>query len=166
MNKADTILSMNESGAALVIALIMMIVLTVIGLASTFTSTFEMILSGGKKRSTDAFYNADFAPDIIMKYPIVFNPNVPTFDPLSGSSPITAEDKNLVIGKGVPNITSDGNKRGAPRGYSITEFKYAYFWLQVTGNDLTTMGNKSTCTIDQNVVRLLPKDDAIIEVVK
>ena len=45
----------SESGAALVIALIMMIVLTLIGLASTFTSTFEIILSGEKKRSTDAF---------------------------------------------------------------------------------------------------------------
>lgn len=49
----------DQSGAALVIALIMMIVLTLIGLASTFTSTFEIKLSGNKRASTDAFYAAD-----------------------------------------------------------------------------------------------------------
>jgi len=49
----------DQSGVALVIALIMMIVLTLIGLASTFTSTFEMMLSGQKRGSTDAFYAAD-----------------------------------------------------------------------------------------------------------
>lgn len=49
----------NQSGAALVIALIMMIVLTLIGLASTFTSTFEISLSGNKRGSTDAFYAAE-----------------------------------------------------------------------------------------------------------
>ena len=49
----------NQSGAALVIALIMMIVLTLIGLASTFSSTFESKLSGNKRESTGAFFTAD-----------------------------------------------------------------------------------------------------------
>jgi len=49
----------NQSGAALVIAMIMMIVLTLIGLASTFTSTFESKLSGNKRESTGAFFAAD-----------------------------------------------------------------------------------------------------------
>jgi len=49
----------DQSGVALVIALIMMIVLTLIGLAATFTSTFEMMLAGQKRGSTNAFYAAD-----------------------------------------------------------------------------------------------------------
>ena len=49
----------DQSGTALVIALIMIIVLTLIGLASTFTSTFEISLSGNKRLSTDAFYLAE-----------------------------------------------------------------------------------------------------------
>ena len=49
----------SQSGAALVIALIMMIVLTLIGLASTFSSTFESKLSGNKRESTGAFFTAD-----------------------------------------------------------------------------------------------------------
>lgn len=163
MNKTAGVFLKKESGAALVIALIMMIVLTLIGLASTFTSTFEMILSGEKKRSTDAFYNTDNAPDIIMKYPPVFNPGVPTYNPLSPSSIIPSTEKSLV--KAEANINFDPNKTGAPPGHSITEFNYAYFWLEVRGDDLTGMSNKSRCTIDQNVVRVLPKDDSITEVV-
>lgn len=49
----------DQSGVALVVALIMMIVLTLIGLAATFTSTFEIMLSGNKRGITNAFYVAD-----------------------------------------------------------------------------------------------------------
>jgi hypothetical protein len=55
---AKTIMK-DQSGAALVVALIMIVVLTLIGLASTFSSTFEISLSGNKRLSTDAFYNAE-----------------------------------------------------------------------------------------------------------
>jgi hypothetical protein len=74
MNKRDSRFSKNESGAALVIALIMMIVLTLIGLASTFTSTFEIILSGEKKRSTDAFYDCERNLDQVLMVPVNFIP--------------------------------------------------------------------------------------------
>lgn len=49
----------EQSGAALIIALIMIVVLTLIGLASTFNSTYEIKLSGNKRASTDAFYITD-----------------------------------------------------------------------------------------------------------
>ncbi len=49
----------NQSGSALIIALMMMIVLTLIGIASTTTSTFENSLSGNKRGATDAFFAAD-----------------------------------------------------------------------------------------------------------
>lgn len=51
--------SNKQSGAALVVALVMIVVLTLIGLASTFTSTFESKLSGHKRESTDSFFTAD-----------------------------------------------------------------------------------------------------------
>lgn len=55
----------DQSGAALVIALLMMVVLTLIGLASTFTSTFEIKLSGNKRGSTNAFYSADSGVQVV-----------------------------------------------------------------------------------------------------
>src|SRR3989337_1858514 len=56
----------DQSGAALVVALIMMILLTLIGLASTFTSTLELKLSGNKRGSTDAFYAAEGGGQVVL----------------------------------------------------------------------------------------------------
>jgi Tfp pilus assembly protein PilX len=78
----------NQSGTALVIALIMIVVLTLIGLASTFTSTFETSLSGNKRLSTDSFYIAESRTSIAAK-------NAPTIDDQSkldpSSSPFSVE---------------------------------------------------------------------------
>jgi hypothetical protein len=148
----------NESGAALVIALVMMIVLTVIGLASTFTSTFEVILSGEKKRSTDAFYAADSGINVIMLRYNNFVPGRMDYNPFSD---YPSENITNVEAK----IDFDPNKIGPPKAYTSINLKYAYFWIESKGNDSTGMNNKSTCTIEQNVVRLLPKDEAITEVV-
>ncbi len=65
LRKTTNILT-NEKGAALVIALMMMIMLTLVGLGSIFTSTFEVKLSGNKRGSTNAFYAADSGVQVIM----------------------------------------------------------------------------------------------------
>lgn len=62
----------DQSGVALVVALIMMIVLTLIGLAATFTSMFEIILSGHKRGSTNAFYAADGGVQATLANPANF----------------------------------------------------------------------------------------------
>jgi hypothetical protein len=72
----------EQSGAALVIALMMMVVLTLIGLASTFASIFEAKLSGIKRESTAAYYAADAATQA------VFN-NDGNFQPQPTDVPIT-----------------------------------------------------------------------------
>jgi hypothetical protein len=72
----------EQSGAALVIALMMMVVLTLIGLASTFASIFEAKLSGIKRESTAAYYAADAATQA------VFNNNL-NFQPQPSDVPIT-----------------------------------------------------------------------------
>jgi len=55
----------DQSGVALVLALVMIVILTLIGLASTYTSTFEMKLSGNKRGTTDAFYAADSGVQVV-----------------------------------------------------------------------------------------------------
>jgi len=49
----------NERGTALVVALILLWVLTIIGLAATNTSTLEVLISGSEKEGQEAFYAAD-----------------------------------------------------------------------------------------------------------
>lgn len=77
----------NQSGLALVVALIMMIVLTLIGFASTFTSTFEIKLSGNKRASTDAFYAAEGGVQATLANSANFTPSSYTLIPNSGSLP-------------------------------------------------------------------------------
>jgi Tfp pilus assembly protein PilX len=77
----------NQSGLALVVALTMMLVLTLIGLASMFTSTFETILSGNKRASTDSFYAAEGGVQATLANSANFTPSSYTLIPNSSGLP-------------------------------------------------------------------------------
>jgi Tfp pilus assembly protein PilX len=85
----------NQSGAALVIALIMMIVLTLIGLASTFTSTFEIRLSGNKRGSTDAFYAAEGGIQATLANSANFTSSTYTLIPNSSGLPVDLRNESI-----------------------------------------------------------------------
>jgi hypothetical protein len=156
MKKSIYILLDNQSGVALVIALIMIVVLTLIGLASTFTSTFEIKLSGNKRGSTDAFYAADSGVQVVMA-------NIENFD-LPGKyidnkyNPFTdANNPNPTNAKVV--IEYCPNQKGAPRGFGIsaTQVDFEHYLIESTGEDQIELNPiRSTCTIQQKVVRLVP----------
>jgi len=158
MNKKYVEITKNESGVALVVALIMMTVLTLIGLASTFTSTFESMLSGEKRRSTDAFYSADSGVNVILLRYVNFAPGRLNYNPFT--DPANSNPTNVAA-----KIDFDPLKTGPPKGFTSINLDYAYFWVDSKGNDSTGLAIRSTCTVDMNVVRLLPKDEAITEVV-
>ncbi len=145
----------DQKGVALVIALLMMVVLTLIGLASVFSSSFEIKLSGNKRGSTDAFYSAD-----------------------SGIQVVTAKIENFDLGKYVNNkydpftdatnlnptnarvINSHlADQFGAPRGcgFSATNFEFEHFLIDSTGQDQTELNPvRSTSALQEKVVRLVP----------
>jgi hypothetical protein len=79
----------DQSGVALVIALIMIVVLTLIGLSSTFTSVFETKLSGTKRESMSAYYAADAAAQAVFNNGGNFAPSdIPITDPTAQLPPI------------------------------------------------------------------------------
>jgi len=49
----------EKNGVALIIALLMLLVLTLIGISSISTTTFEISISGNERVRTDAFYAAE-----------------------------------------------------------------------------------------------------------
>jgi len=49
----------NEKGFALIIALLILLVLTLIGISAINTTTFETSISGNERVGTDAFYAAE-----------------------------------------------------------------------------------------------------------
>lgn len=147
----------NESGMALVVALVMMTVLTLIGLAASFTSTFEIMLSGEKRRSTDAFYNADSGANVIIPRYVNFVPGRSNYDPFT--DPVNSNPTNVVA-----RIDFDPLKIGPPEGESFNN-DYAYFWVESRGDDRTGIATRSRCTINLNVYRVLAKSDSSTEVV-
>ena len=157
MNRNHSFLN-DQSGAALVIALLMMVVLTLIGLASTFTSTFEIKLSGNKRGSTNAFYSADSGVQVVLS-------NIENFS-LPGKYDI-GNEYHYSLESGVTNPTNadiviyhDTTQVGAPRGLgfsAIGNYDFFHYSVQSKGQDQVDLSPiKSTTTVQQKVVRLVP----------
>ena len=144
----------NQSGVALVIALIMIIVLTVIVLAASLTSIFEIKLAGNKRGATDAFFAADSGVQVVTANPENFNSNA-KYDPFSDIN-----NPNPNPTKAKVQITFETNQGGAPRGlgFSATgNYDFRYYLIESTGEDQIELSPiKSACTIHEKVVRLVP----------
>ena len=155
IRKTTNILT-NENGAALVIALLMMIMLTLVGLGSIFTSTFEVKLSGNKRATTNAFYAADSGIQVIMVN--IENFNLPgkyvdnKYDPFT--DPVNPNPTKAAV-----VIIHIPDQHGSPRGsgFSATHFEFIYYLIDSTGQDQIEFSPvKSACTVEQKVVRLVP----------
>jgi len=149
----------TQSGSALVIALIMMIVITLVGLASNYTSIFEVIISGNKRASTSAFYAADTGAGVVTTS--IANFDLTKYDsttnkylPYSDSANTTPNPTNVTA-----TLTSLPALSGPPRGmgYSATHLAYAYYQVQSVGKDQANLNAKeATSTIQEEVVRVIP----------
>jgi Tfp pilus assembly protein PilX len=167
--------SRDQSGAALVVALIMLICLTVIALASNLTSIFEIKLSGNKRGSTDAFYTADGGIQAALSTLTNFSTSsyvaVPNTSSLPQGLSTESIDSQLTapalpLPSGVtftlpPQVTIYHTyKVGAPRGsgFSATgSYDYAYYIIDSIGTDQIELASlKSSCRLTEKVVRLLP----------
>ena len=146
----------NQSGVALVIALVMIVVLTLIGLASTYTSTFEIKLSGNKRGTTDAFYAADSGLQVVTAN--VENFSLPgkyvdnKYDPFTDPSNPNPTKAKVVIQY---DTTQEGSPMGS--GFSAISFEFRHFIIDSTGRDQLDLSLiKSACELEQKVVRLVP----------
>ena len=165
----------DQSGAALVIALIMIIVLTLIALASSFTSIFEIKLSGNKRGTTDAFYTADGGVQAVL--PAIANFYTSSYTLIPNSSTLPQALRNESIDSGFsspilsfpagfnftdrPNVTIYHTTRtGAPRGRGFSasgSYDFAYYVIDSTGRDqMDASSLKSSCEVVEKVVVLVP----------
>ena len=154
MMKAKKIIK-DESGAAIVIVLMMVMVLAFISLGSAFNSIYEVKFSGNKRGTTDAFYGADSGVQVVVT-------NVENFDldkfVSNKYDPFTdASNSNVTKAKVV--IEHFPDSRGSPRGFGISavNFNFEHYMVESTGDDsLDLSSGKPTCAIDQKMVRLVP----------
>lgn len=147
----------SESGAALLVALLMIIILTLVGLASTFTSTFEIRLSGTKRGTTDAFFAADSGIQVVLAR--VENFDLPgkyvndQYNPFSDPANINPTNAEVLI-------EHDTTQKGAPRGSGFGAtgaLGFEHYLIASTGRDQVGADPlKPSCTVEQKVVRLVP----------
>jgi hypothetical protein len=158
--KTNTIVK-KESGAALVVALIMLVVITLIALASSYTSIFEIKISGNKRGGTNAFYAADACINCIQPYasnfdwgnysPIVGNSTTSQYNPFVGGNVVSPNPTNAA-----GQVIYYNNQTGPPRGGGFSAVNVAYAYYQIICNGSDTVGSGANSQISEDVTRLLP----------
>ena len=164
----------NQSGIALVLAILMLLILTLMGTASVTTSTYEMRLSGSKRGSTDAFYATDGGIQSALAEIDNFNLSA-HFVPVDLKTlPADLQDQSidrkfsspmLPLPPGVsfvdpPKITIFHTQQmNAPRGsgFSAIGFDYEHFIVDSVGTDQMDLGLvKSSSHIREKIVNVKP----------
>ena len=173
MLKESKLILGNQSGVALVIALLMIVILSLIGIASSSNSTFEIKLSGNKRGSTDAFYTADGGTKSV--YPIIANFNTSSgYSTSLGTLPTELQSESIDMRKTSPTHDIPGGvslttqpqvtiyhttATKVPRGLgmSAVAFLYNYYIIDSTGRDQLDLSLvRSNCEIREKMVRLIP----------
>jgi Tfp pilus assembly protein PilX len=157
MLKRSGIFLKDQRGVALVIALFMIIVLSLIGLASVSGSVFEIKLSGNKRGVTNAFYAADSGTQVAAS-------NLASFDlskyDAANQYKYSQDASNINPTKADIVITHDTMRSGAPRGSGMGatgSIGFMYFLVESTGQDQVESNFlKSNCTVEQEVMRIIP----------
>ena len=151
-SRKNTVLR-KQSGTALVVALIMMVVITLIALASSYTSIFEIGISGNKRGKTNAFFVADGCINEVASSPATFD--LGHFVRLGQNTTSRYDNPNPSCGSG--SVTAFLNQSGGPRGGGWgTGTTYSYYAINCTGND--TAGSAATSQMQEDVMRLLPTE--------
>jgi hypothetical protein len=174
MLKESKLILGNQSGVALVVALLMIVILSLIGIASSSNSTFEIKLSGNKRGSTDAFYTADGGTKSVL-------PNIANFNTSSGyvavvqnALPTELRSESIDLGRMAPNldVPPSVSLTSAPQvtiyhttiarvprglGMSAIAFLYNYYIVDAIGQDQMDLSLiRSNCEIREKIVRLVP----------
>jgi type IV pilus assembly protein PilX len=181
MGKKSNLILRNESGMALAVALFMIVILSLLGLASSSTSTFEVSLSGNKRGAADAFYTAEAGSQSVIAN--VANFSTASYTPVTDQSTLVVELRNESIDSKYPpdpqnppstmfsypggvsyqeapavtiyHTTTAGPPRGL--GFSAIHFEFQNYIIDSIGRDQLDVGtNKSTCQVREKIVRLVP----------
>ena len=167
MQAEKNLILRNQSGTAMVVALIMIVVITLIAMASSYTSIFEIKISGNKRGLTDAFYVVDAGVNAIASSTASFNtalytvlvPNTLGYDPFTNAAipnPTKIPTVNGPLTVSNAPIKYYQTQSGPPRGtgFSAVNVNYAYFQVQGTGTD--SLGSGAKTTIQEDVMELIP----------
>ncbi len=125
----------NERGVALVVAVLVMITATFLGIAAVMTSDIEMRISGNQRCSEKAFYAADAGIDMGLAWLLNLGPTPPD----KSSLPTMDGTKYIFDPLNDPHsysryrITDVNYKAPPPPGWEMTMFEKRYYRVNSVG---------------------------------
>ena len=134
----------KESGFALAITLMIMLVASVIGFAAMTTTDIEVRISGNNHWGNQAFYAADGAIEVALADGANFqraDKNIDLTDPIRAS---------VTVGY-------DPTQKGAPRGKGISALHFNFDHYLITSKGHTSVASLSASSeIQEKVIKLVP----------
>jgi Tfp pilus assembly protein PilX len=125
----------NERGVALVVAVLVMITATFLGIAAVMTSDIEIRISGNQRCSEKAFYAADAGIDSGLAWLLALGPAPPD----SSSLPTMDKTQHVFDPQNDPTcysryrITDVNYTAPPPPGWELTMFEKRYYWVNSIG---------------------------------
>lgn len=149
----------NQRGIALVLALSMLTIMSILGAMALSTSTVEVGLSGNYRTSQLAFYSAQRATEYAMTNGAIFATiGTGSIDLNSGDHPTYIRGgttESLGLKTGVDNSISHQLTGALPpdTGSDPTYFEARYYLIDVTGEG----PNNSVAHVESQIGRIVPK---------
>jgi len=122
----------NERGVALVVAVLVMITATFLGIAAVMTSDIEVRISGNQRASEKAFYAADAGADRGLAWLLTLGPVAPETSSLPTMSTTRYDHDSSSYSS--YRITDVNYKAPPPPGWELTMFEKRYYRVNSSGS--------------------------------
>ncbi len=142
----------NQRGMALIMALVILLILTILGVTAMTTSSLEEKMSGNIQEQNRAFQAAESGINKVLVDPNALVPNgsyAPTPYTFDGGKSGTAAVKVKFLEFSVPR------RRPCPACFSAKEFQSANFDIASTGTTITNAKSVNS----QGVELIVPKEN-------
>ena len=132
-----------ERGAALVVGLVLLLILTLLAISGMNTATTELVMAGNEMYQENAFQAAETGIERTMAT-AVFNPDI--------APPAVPPVVTLASGDTYAAAVQPRGSSPPPPGYTIGEFSAEHFDIESTG----TSQRNATSTHTQGVFLIVP----------
>ena len=127
----------NEKGSVTVLAVVLLMLLTLLGIAATTTSSIEVQIAGNELRHKLAFYSAEAAKGWVIWNPDLYGSNnITAGTPLSfPNNADSSEEQTLNSNQSFNGSVGYGSSGGVPRGsgYEAGEYRAHRYIMTCNG---------------------------------
>ncbi|MEM9386121.1 MAG: PilX N-terminal domain-containing pilus assembly protein [Pseudomonadota bacterium] len=116
-------LAAPQRGAALVVGLVLLLVMTLLGVTGISSNTLDLVMAGNTQHSQDAFEAAESAIQAeVLRGPLE-----------DIAVPRTTEDYQFAAGVTADTTTTYNSTQLPPPGYSLTEYRSDHYQIDSLG---------------------------------